>query len=413
MDNFAGKLTVQLQNLLLNHEAFSFIPDLYFKYLQFLPLIAISFLAALLLTPIVGHTAKKFRIVDNPSSKRKKQLNKYDNAQRHIHKKATPILGGLAVIVPFLLFLGMFFELNQTIVALLLSTSILLLAGVFDDIYNLPATFQFGAQILASLIIALAVTDLTVINNPFGGEINLNLAQATFSISNIHLSLILPGDLFIIPWILLCINALKWVSGTDGLLEGNIIIAFLLIAILGVRTQSAEIVALSTFLAGGVMGFLIFNFPPAKIFSASVGKTIYGFLLAVLAIMGGSKIATTILIIALPLVDALFVIIRRYITYKPKNLIELMRINGREHLHHQLLKMGFSPRRILLIEASITLFFGSIAVLTTGAVKFFLLVFALFLLALLILYINYSANKEKKPQGETEQEDSPESKYRY
>ncbi len=413
MDNFISQLTPRLQDLLLQTGLTNFIPDSLFRYAKFFPIFVIAFIVAVLLTPIIGHSSRKLGIVDVPGKKRQVKLNKYDNPDRHIHKKATPILGGVAVILPFLLFLSFFFEINPTTIALIASTLLLTITGVLDDIYNLPASIQFISQVAAALIIALVVVDFAIISVPIIGNIDLDWARLGFNLGGVDFNLTMPGDLLIIPWILLCINALKWVSGSDGLLEGNMVIAFLLIATLGVRTQSAEIVAMSTFLAGGISGFLVFNFPPAKIFSASVGKTLYGFLVAVLAIMGSSKIATTILIIALPLVDAIFVVIRRYIVHKPKNLFDLMRINGRDHLHHQLLKIGLSPRRILLIEGSITLLFGSIAVLTTGAVKFFILIFALFLLSLLILYINYSAEREKPTHGETEQEDSPESKYRY
>lgn len=412
MNDFFTGTTTFFQSLLLNKDAFAGIPDSYFKYLQFAPIFAIAFLASLLLTPIVGQIARKYKIVDIPARSRKSRLNRFDDPTRHIHRRRTPNLGGLAVILPFVAFLLLFLSQTPPIIAFVAAILLLVVVGVLDDIYNLPASVQMAAHIIASLIVAIAVVDLKEVTNPFGGQIDVSWFDIPFKIGSATFNLVFPGDLFVIPWIILCVNALKWVSGSDALLEGNMIVALLLIAVLGVRNQLGAIVAMSVLLAGGVTGFTVFNFPPAKIFSASVGKTLFGFLVAVLAILNSTKIATTILILALPLTDAAFVLLKRYLNHKPKNLFDLMKINDKEHLHHQLLKMNFSARRILLIEASITLFFGSIAILTTEALRLFLLVFGVFVVAMGILYINYRAKKQSDNEP-PETPDSPESKYSY
>jgi UDP-GlcNAc:undecaprenyl-phosphate/decaprenyl-phosphate GlcNAc-1-phosphate transferase len=114
------------------------------------------------------------------------------------------------------------------------------------------------------------------------------------------------------------------------------------------------------------------------------------------------------MLLALPIIDALYVIVYRYITYKPKNPIELMRINDTSHLHHRLIKLNFSGKQILLIETSISLLVGSFAILSTGALRYFALIFGIAAVIAFIVFINYKAHRKEKVK-----EQSPESKYSY
>ncbi len=412
MDSLLNNTTELLSKLLLTQEQLLFLPESYFKYFQFIlvPLLALAI--ALLLTPLIGYFAKKHGIIDIPGKGRSTRLNKYDNPERHSHKKATPTLGGLAVLLPFLIITPFLIDMTPSLIAFFVAVGLLTLTGVLDDIYNLPATFQMIMHLLASVIVALFVVDLASVTIPLLGFIDLECLTFSSTILTVTISLVFPGDLLIIPWIILCINAMKWVSGSDGLLETNMIIALTLISIVAFRSFNGALVVISLFLTGAISGFLYFNFPPAKIFSLSTGKTVYGFLIATLALLNTTKVATTIIIIALPLVDATFVLLKRYFTYKPKNLIDLMRINGKDHLHHQLIKLNFSPRRILMVEASIALLFGILALFSAGALRMVLLLGSLLLTMLLILFINIRASVNKKEQGEQKKE-SPESKYSY
>jgi hypothetical protein len=116
------------------------------------------------------------------------------------------------------------------------------------------------------------------------------------------------------------------------------------------------------------------------------------------------------MLLALPVIDFAYVIIKRFIIYKPKNLIELIRISDTNHIHHQLLKLNLSRKQVVLIETAITLFLGSFAVLSTGALRFFAIIFALALCIAFIVYINIKASQRKLVQKKGE---SPESKYSY
>ncbi len=402
--------------LILQIDVLHTIPNAYFKYLQFLPLFVIAILTTLILTPLIGQLAIKYRIFDLPQDLRdsKSTLNQYDDPNRHIHKEPIPFLGGLAVVLPLIVIILIFLKITPTILPILIGLSIIAIVGFLDDKYNLPATYQLIAQLLASFIIVLSPIDITFINNPFNGYFHLDALTYSFNLGSFPLSLVLPGDILIIPWIILCINALKWVGGSDGLIETNSIIAFALMFVLGVRNESSVIATISIVTSGLILGMLYYNFPPAKIFTGSIGKTAYGFLIATLALVNGAKLATTIIILALPLIDALITVTTRYLKFKPKNPIELLRINDKSHLHHQLLELGLSSKQILLVETSIALVVGALAIFTTGANKLVALVLALGIVAMLISFIRIrTAQKKKEVPKVIEEEESPESKYTY
>lgn len=388
-----------------------YIPENFHRYIEFIPLFLAAFVLSMLLTPMIGYIAKKTNIVDKPSHERNSKFNKYDNPERHIHKIPTPLLGGLAFILPVVAALIMLSGLSNDIKAILVATLVLLLVGILDDIYNLPAIIQLLGQIAAATIIAFSTINLSIINIPLDGVLNLNWFDVSFNILSYPAQIIFPGDIIMIGWILVCINAIKFVNGSDGLMEGNAIIITLLFFVLGVRTSSEIVTLMSLILAGSLTGFLVFNFPPAKIFSGSAGKTTLGFLIAVMAMLNNTKFAASIMILALPMLDFFFVIVKRYIIHKPKNLLDLIRINDTNHLHHQLITIGMSARQIVLIETSATLLIGLIAILTTGAMNFFFLIFFAFLVitgTLALHIISTLKQKNTKPKNE-----SPESRYSY
>jgi len=154
----------------------------------------------------------------------------------------------------------------------------------------------------------------------------------------------------------------------------------------------------------------MFAFPPQKIMSGSSGKTVYGFLICILAIIADSKMSTTLMLLTLPLIDFIYVIVKRIFVVKPKNLLTLLRINDTNHLHHQLLKLNLSRRQVVLLEMSATLLLGSFAILTTGAIRYFALILGVSLGIAFVVFINIKASRKRIGN---EDEKSPESKYSY
>lgn len=383
----------------------SLINSEYYKYIQYLPLFLGGALLALILTPIIGHTALKHDITYKPGVK--KNHKDFDNPEKALHEGITPALGGLAIAIPVLLALLFFFKLDSFTIPILLSVLVIVIGSTLDDVLNLPAKVQLFYQILAALIIVFSVINLG--NSSFLG-IDFNIATWNFSIFGLQQSLAFPGDIILFFWILVCINAVKWTAGSPGIIEANSLTIFALIFVIAVRYESIFSSTLSIIAAGALLVFLVFAFPPQKIMSGSTGKSLYGFLICILAIIADAKFSTTLMLILVPVIDFVYVILKRLITYKPKSFSELLRINDTSHLHHQLMKLNLTRGQIVLIEMAVTLLIGSLAVLSTGAIRYFALILgAAFGIAFIVIANVRAARSKAKKQKEK----SPESRYSY
>ncbi|MBP5204171.1 undecaprenyl/decaprenyl-phosphate alpha-N-acetylglucosaminyl 1-phosphate transferase [bacterium] len=376
----------------------------YEKYAQFIPVMLIGLILSLLLTPIIGQIALKHDITYKPGKSRKGK--DYDNSAKAIHKGITPALGGLAITIPALLAMLFFFKLDSFTIPVILSMFVLVIGSTFDDIFNLPAKIQFLYQLIAAVILSFSIIDLTDFFS-----ISLNLHTFSFSILGIAQSLVFPGDIILVLWILVCINAFKWTAGSPGIIECNSLIIFSLIFVIAIRFQSIFATTISAILVGALLIFTVFALPPQKIMTGSTGKSVYGFLICTLSMIADTKISTSIMLLALPLIDFIYVIIKRQIKFKPKNFAELMKINGADHFHHQLIALGLSRINVVLVEAALTLAVGSLAILTTGAHRLFFLVLVLTLSVTAVVLMNILANK--KSNSTKERPKSPESKYSY
>lgn len=391
------------------------IPANYFKYLEYLPVAGIAFLFGLLLIPIVGQIAKRFDFMDwGPKDRRERDdiANKHDNPDRHLEKESKPKLGGLPIVLGVIIGTILLLNLGIEYLPLLIGLLIIVGLGIIDDRFNLPGVTQLVFQVLAATIVAFSIFNLEFISNPFGGIVNLNWSSFVIG-GAVPLEFVFPGDLILIGWIILATNAVKWVGGSDALVESNSLIAYLLMAVLGIRTQDMFVTITSFLFAGGLLSSIFFNFPPARIVSGAVGKTSYGFVLAVLSIMNQSKVAATLLILAVPILDAFFTIGKRIVKYKPKSLKALLRYNDKSHLHHQLMDMGLSEVQLLLVEVSISLLIGSLAILTTGAMRLFAIIIGAALVVGTITLFHVLANRKKENGNSGKKKESPESKYSY
>jgi len=379
--------------------------SVYEKYIQFWPLFVGGILLSFVLTPLIGQFALKYDITYKPGTKRNGR--DFDNEQKALHEGITPALGGLAVTIPILLAMIIFFKLDSFTIPIIVATAILVIGSALDDIFNLPAKVQFSYQILAALIISASLVNLT---NLSFLNIPLDMYTWNFSISTLHLALVFPGDIILFFWILICINAVKWTAGSPGIIEANSLVIFSLIFVIAIRYNSIFTSVISSVAVGCLLIFLLFALPPQKIMTGSSGKTVYGFLICILSLIADAKMSTTIMLILLPVIDFAYVIIKRILTYKPKNLVELMRINDTSHLHHQLIKLDLSRKQIVLIEMAATLFLGSFAILSTGAFRYFAIIFGTALGISFIVFINIKASRQRIQKDKKQ---SPESKYSY
>lgn len=377
----------------------------YDKYWQYMPLFIMGMILSLILTPLIGQLAVKHDITYKPGIKRNHK--DFDNPAKAMHEGITPALGGLAITIPILVAMLLFFKLDSFTIPIIAATLVLVIGSALDDILNLPAKAQLAYQIIAALIIAFSVINLNTLSL---FDINLNAITWNFSIIGIQQSLAFPGDIILFIWLLICINAVKWTAGSPGIVEANSFTIFSLIFVIAVRYTSIFSASLSILAAGALLVFLVFAFPPQKIMSGSSGKTLYGFLICIFALVADAKLSTTLMLLLVPIIDFAYVIIKRLFLYKPKNLIELLRINDTSHLHHQLLNMNLTRRQIVLIEMAVTLLIGSLAVLSAGAIRYFAIIFGTAVGIGFIVFANIKASRKKEMN---KKEKSPESKYSY
>lgn len=317
-------------------------------YLDFAPQMFIAFSLSLLLTPIVGFLAKKYGFVDLPVVQRPRGAK---NLEQKIHNRTLPRLGGLAVMISFLLIMFSSVPITPQIWGIFIGVLILMVSGAIDDKYDLDSKTQFFLQVLAAAITVIAGTSITFVQI-LGMEFDLNLFSREIFIGNFVYNFVFPADLFTIFWIVTIINALNWVFGIDALGEGITIITAITIMFIAVKTGRPEIAILPAILAASLLGYFPYNYPPSKIISGTIGTTSYGYLIAVLATISGAKISTAVLLLTLPLFDMFWVIIYRLTHFKNIPLLKRPFQGGRVHMHHRLMNAGYTMKETLVIETA-------------------------------------------------------------
>jgi UDP-GlcNAc:undecaprenyl-phosphate/decaprenyl-phosphate GlcNAc-1-phosphate transferase len=255
---------------------------------------------------------------------------------RKLHDRPTPLWGGIAIGITFVAVLGVIAAVTgapfegrihpHELLTVFCGVIILLIGGAIDDRYQLSPRQQFIAPFLAVMVIAAAGVGISRITNPFGGG---------------FLSLVpFVTVLFTVVWVLSTTFTMKLLDGLDGLVTGTTAIGALLIAALSLTHAyyQPDVALIAFVLAGSCLGFLIFNFHPARIFLGEGGATVCGYLLGILAIISGGKIATALLVLGIPATDVILVMIQRIARR------ESVFRGDRSHLHFRLLDLGFSHR---------------------------------------------------------------------
>ncbi len=311
----------------------------------------VSLVLALGLTPLVKKFAIKVGAVDVPNA-------------RKVHTTIMPRLGGLAIFLSFVLtfFLVLPFlpdsisvrEVNF-IKAFLVGGTMTILLGAFDDRFDLPAKLKFLVQIATACVVV------------FGFDIRIEFANIPFhTYASVEGWIAIP---FTILWIVGVTNAINLIDGLDGLAAGVSAIAIGTITVMAFLMGNTVVALLCLLLLGGIIGFLYFNFHPAKIFMGDSGALFLGFSLALLSLLGFKQIAivsflTPLILIGVPLSDTLFAIVRRWMQRKP------IFSPDKGHLHHCLREIGFSHRQTVLIIYGIAAFFGVLAVIQSSAAMY-------------------------------------------
>ena len=337
-------------------------------------ILIVTFLASVILVPIMKKLAIYIGAIDIPN-------------ERKVHKIPMPRLGGLAIYGAFLLGYILYGEITTQMLSILIGSFIILLVGVFDDIKPIKARYKFLVQIISALIVVI-----------YGQVYFTEISILGFTISfNIIISYIL-STFFIVA----ISNAINLIDGLDGLAGGISSIYFLTIFIIAIilNRMTGLDFTLTLIMFGSTLGFLIYNFPPAKIFMGDSGSLFLGFMISVIALVS-YKVATLtsliipIVILAIPIFDTVLAMFRRIL--KGENI----GVPDKEHFHHQLLKLKFTNRLSILIIYAINIVFSIVSVLyvigeTIEAMIIYLLLMLLLLFIILKTDILYNHNKKNK-----------------
>ncbi len=306
----------------------------------FLIVFATAFFVAVALTPVAMRLARRVGTMDQP-------------AERRVHTYPTPRFGGLPLFAAFFAAVAVSLLYPRTdpgelprLAGLACGAVVLFLVGAFDDHRELTALPQLTAQVVAAGIAVASGILIRQVQNPFAGLLS---SDATIRFDTWF------AVLFTLFWIVGMINTVNWLDGIDGLAAGVVAIAGVVLFVHAFRLGDTSIALLGLALVGAVLGFLLFNFSPAKIFLGSAGALVLGYLLGILSIIGPARVAFALLVLGIPIIDVAWQIIQRVRAGQSPF------IATRTHLHHRLLDAGLSQRAIVLVYYLFTALFGVLA----------------------------------------------------
>jgi len=314
----------------------------------FAALFIASFILSYVLTPLMAKLSLARGWVDKPSEERK------------IHEKPTPTMGGIpifiAIFIPLLLLYfwpnaqgDLMREKILPLLGLLIGILMMLSLGIYDDLRGAGHRLKFSVQILAAVVLYYFGFKIQILSLPFGGSLNLWYFALPFTIL----------------WVVAITNAVNLIDGIDGLAAGVSFFATITIFLVSVIFDRSVTSAIAGAMGGALLGFLRYNFYPARIFMGDSGSLVMGFLIAAISIRGSYKSATMvallipILALGVPIMDTLLAIGRRLWARKP------VFSGDRDHIHHRLISRGLSQGKAALILYGLAAFFGAMAFLIT------------------------------------------------
>lgn len=326
-----------------------------------------AFILACVVTLLIQRLAKKAGIVDRPDHELKQ------------HSGAIPLLGGMSIFLSFWLvvwvvtsFTDLFGpNLEASKLLWIFFASIpLMIIGFLDDKYKISALLRLFISASCVLLVIFGGVGLEKITNPLGGVLYLDYWEI--------------GSVLVFFWIMGMMYTTKILDGLDGLSTGISAIASFMIFFIanGERWHQPDVALLALIFAGACLGFLLFNFYPAKIFLGEGGSLFIGFILGILSVVAGGKIATALLVMAIPILDLARVAFVRLRNHQP------IFKGDREHLHFRLVDMGFSQRRVVLFFYVVSFLFGITTLFLQSMQKLYALVFIFGLMVIFGVWLN-------------------------
>ena len=331
-----------------------------------------AFVLAVLITPLIRHLAFRVGAIDIP------------RPPRNLHTHTVAKLGGLVIFISLVISVGLLMYsggVDTTIVplkfilAMLFGGLVLMIGGFLDDIYELPPYILGIFPVAASLIVVLSGIGIGIkfISNPFGAPFNLDFMLLGLPASGI----------FIFIWMLGMMFTTKFLDGLDGLVAGIGLIAGLTLFALSLTANVNQPITASfaIILVGALAGYLIYASNPASIFLGEGGSTLIGFMLGVLSVILGGKIATALLVMGIPILDVAWVILQRLWSRQSPFR------GDRLHIHLKLIDLGFSQRQTALLLYGLSASFGFAAVFLQSRGKLVALGIMVCIMALLLILV--------------------------
>lgn len=315
--------------------------------------LVLCFLLSVTITPLVKKLAIAIGVTDKPDP-------------RKVHQKIMPRLGGLAIYISFIIGFLALGLLNRETLPIIIGCTIIIITGILDDKFTLSAKVKLLGQIVAAIIVVMNGVVIQFINLPFGGMIE-------FGIFSIPITIL---------WIVGITNAVNLIDGLDGLAAGVSSIALITISGMALLKGDLFTFSLGMILLGSTLGFLVHNFYPAKIFMGDTGALFLGYMISILSLLGFKNVTmlslvVPIIILGVPISDTFFAIIRRLLNKSPISAPD------KSHLHHCILRSGFSHRQtVLLIYAMAAMFSLAAFIFSQATIRGALLVIIVMLIVI-------------------------------
>ncbi len=339
-------------------------------------------LMALVLTPLIRTRVGRRGIMDAPN-------------HRRVNTSPIPRGGGVAVAIAFLVVGGGLTLFRESVPSMPAPTGITpgqlgalfgggalaALIGALDDVFDLRARWQFLGQIGLAVVAVVLGIGVVFVSNPFGPD--LIVFWPPFAIA------------FTLVWIVGMLNSMNFIDGLDGLSTGIALIAAVTLGVLSLTTAVNQpyVAVMCAVLAGGLLGFLRFNFQPASIFQGTSGVMFMGYTLAILSVLGATKVVVALLVLGVPIIDTFWVIVRRLLGGRSPFTPD------RGHIHHRLLDLGLSHRRTVLLIYAICVALGALSLVVSTATQVYAFLGALVSFGVVLFLLTRGPREALEPES--------------
>jgi UDP-GlcNAc:undecaprenyl-phosphate GlcNAc-1-phosphate transferase len=347
--------------------------------IAFLPPLFISVVLTALMTPLVAMLARRLGLVDDPK-------HRYHPA--HTHKGVVPRAGGLALFLGITIAIRIWLPMTTQLMGIVIGSLILIVVGLVDDKADVNPYVRLASNFLVAILVVATGSTIPYITNPLtGGVLPLDVFMISFTFGAIHITIGL-SHLLTILWIVWTMNIIGWSAGVDGQMPGYVAIAAFVLGLLSLRYSLLDpnqvwVTVLAFVVAGAFLGFLPWNFYPQRIMPGYGGKTLAGYYLALLGILSFAKLGTALLVLGIPMLDAVATLVRRIGTKKSPVLAD------RGHLHHRLLDLGWSKPKIALFYWGVSAILGLVSLTVTSTLKVFAFVAVAVALTMFFVWVSY------------------------